>query len=57
VLGLFSRRKPEPEAAPEPDIDLLANEVMEKHQDWRKGLLRYVLREQKRHSKPLETDK
>jgi hypothetical protein len=32
-------------------------DVVGAHPDWRKGLVRYVLREQRRHSKHLDPEK
>jgi hypothetical protein len=57
ITRFFSRKKPEPTPPQEPDLDRLVEDVVGAHPDWRKGLVRYVLREQRRHSKHLDPEK
>jgi hypothetical protein len=57
ITRFFFRKKPEPPPAPEPDLDRLVEDVVGIHPDWRKGLVRYILREQRRHSKYLDPEK
>jgi hypothetical protein len=57
IMRFFSRKKPEPTPPQEPDLDRLVEDVVGAHPDWRKGLVRYVLREQRRHSKHLDPEK
>lgn len=57
VARFFSRKKPEPPPPQEPDLDRLVEDVVGIHPDWRKGLVRYVLHEHRRHSKHLDPEK
>jgi hypothetical protein len=49
LLGLRLRRKEERAPSEPADAEQLVSELATKHPEWRTGLLRYLVRESRRH--------
>lgn len=57
LVSIFRRRKKAEEEERAMSIDELVEAVSERHPEWRKGLIRYVLEERERHRRYLERDR
>jgi len=57
VINAFRRKKPESPPAEKLGLEEMVEEISKRHPDWKKGLIRYVIRESERHRKFLEKDK
>lgn len=57
TISIFRREKKAEEEEKGMSIDELVEAVSEKHPEWRKGLIRYVLVERERHRRYLERDR
>jgi len=57
IIGLLIGKKVEPPPSEPMSIEEIVEEVAKRHPDWKKGLIRYVLREQERHRKFLERER
>lgn len=55
-INVFRRRKAPAPPVEEMSSEELVEEVAKRHPDWKKGLIRYVLRERERHRKFMEKD-
>ncbi|HDP96236.1 MAG TPA: DUF4350 domain-containing protein [Euryarchaeota archaeon] len=56
-ISIFRREKKAEEEEKGMSIDELVEAVSERHPEWRKGLIRYVLEERERHRKYVERDR
>lgn len=56
IVNIFRRRKAPAPPEKEMSVEELVEEVSKRHPDWKKGLIRYVIRERERHRKFMERD-
>jgi hypothetical protein len=53
---IWKRKAPEASAVPERQLDDLVHELTTKHPDWRAGIVRYLVKEDRRHRKTMKRD-